>query len=125
MIFNAQIRDGKLEWLSFPLFSKWLSFQKSGLYTVNIKRYHKPRTEQQNRYYWGVVVPLIAEWVGEEDREDIHETLKSMFNIDRTKKVSIVKSTTRLTTQEFTDYVERVVIWAAKQGVVIPDPEKE
>src|SRR5580692_6305335 len=38
-----------------------------------------PRTDQQSRYYWGVVVDEIAKHTGQ-DPEQIHELLKQMLS---------------------------------------------
>ena len=36
-----------------------------------------------------------------------------------------VKSTTKLSTKEFNEYIEQIQVWAASEhGVVIPDPNE-
>lgn len=78
--------------------------------TVKITNQKPQRTVQQNRYYWGVYLPLIADKTGEDDLERLHELFKGMF-LTKTiaevlgKKVRITKSTTDLTVSEFCEYV--------------------
>lgn len=71
------------------------------------------RTNQQNRYWWGAVLPMVAAETGEPDLERLHELFKSMFlttGIHEVlgKKVRMTKSTTELTTSEFSTFITRV-----------------
>jgi hypothetical protein len=96
---------------------------------VEVKRLTKGRSNPQNRYYWGVVVPcvgdMVAEMFGERlHEEQIHDLLKSKF---LPKKViceeNVPQSTRDLTTAEFEDYTARVRSWAYHYGnCAIPQP---
>ena len=71
------------------------------------------RTEQQNRYYWGVYLPLIAEKTGEGDLDSLHTLFKGKFLTQGIKKVlghatRITKSTTELSTSEFCEYIMNI-----------------
>ena len=123
LIHKCKIENGKIIFFNSELLRNYLKAYEGKHLNVTFKLPSKNRSNNQNSYYWGVVLPLIAEWVGEETTEEIHETMKSMFNIDRNKKIPIVKSTVILSTVEFNEYLEKIIIWAAKQGVVIPDPK--
>lgn len=68
------------------------------------------RTEQQNRYYWGVYLPLLAQETGEPDVDRLHTLFKGKFlttSIDDVlgEKVRMTKSTTDLSVGEFNDYI--------------------
>ena len=81
------------------------------------------RTNLQNRWYWSCVVGIPAGEIGYLP-EEMHEAFKWMFlrkSEDRTKPPT-VRSTTTLTTQEFSEYVEKCRQWCAENGYVIPDP---
>jgi len=82
------------------------------------------RSEQQNRYYWGVVVDLLAVNTGYTP-DEMHEALKFKFlRVRREKLPDTVRSTARLTKDEFCEYIEGIQRWAAvEMGVVIPDPD--
>jgi hypothetical protein len=85
------------------------------------------RSSEQNRYWHGVVVALLAEHCGY-TRDEMHEALKARFlgQEDLSRGLIRIGSTAKLTTLEFADLVDRVVLWAAEElGVVIPLPEKE
>jgi len=119
--FYAIVKSGQLVWENpGQLASYLLSLEGRGV-AVSIGRRFKGRSIQQNKYLWSCVYPAIADWVGEENIEDIHETMKSMFLVDRTKKIPVVRSTTRLTTVEMNEYIERIAVFAAKNGVIIPE----
>jgi hypothetical protein len=85
------------------------------------------RSLQQNSYYWGVVIEILSKHFGY-DPEEMHEALKFHFlkiRNDKSPDLVSVKSTTRLSTDEFNEYVNRVVRWAAQEyGVFIPDPRQ-
>jgi hypothetical protein len=88
-----------------------------------------PRTLPQNKFYHGIVVPMVTQRMVELghsledengfpipfDRKKTHEFLKRTFNSG--------KSTTKLSVKEFTLYVETIVQWAADSlDLVITDP---
>ena len=82
------------------------------------------RSEQQNRYYWGVVVDLLALHTGYTS-DEMHEALKMKFLlVKRPKLPDTVMSTAKLTKDQFCEYIENIQRWAAQEmGCVIPDPD--
>lgn len=95
----------------------------------------KKRSTQQNAYYWGAIIPLVFEGLQHlgfetvQTKDDTHEVLKALF----LKKdipgpggevfVTVTDSTTRLSTVEFMEYMEKIAQWAAEYlGIVIPPP---
>jgi len=111
---------------------------------VTFQRKRKRRSDQQNRYYWGVVIPLIVEAFidlghdeltlgNSESHEAIHAMLKRRFLPDgitledrQGNVYELDPSTTKTTTVEFTEYIERTQVWAAEcLGINIPDPNEQ
>jgi hypothetical protein len=95
---------------------------------LSIRPETKQRSNNQNAYYWGVVVKMIADEIGE-DTETVHELLKDKFNrseiIIKGNPETVSKSTTELSTEEFNQYIEKIQIWAANfLGITIPDPNQ-
>jgi hypothetical protein len=76
-----------------------------------------------NKYYWGVVVALIAEHVGDEP-ESVHEDLARKFlTVDPDAPLPKRRSTAELDSAEFARYVDECRRFAATfLGVVIPGP---
>lgn len=94
---------------------------------VQIRKRRTKRSDQQNRYWHGVVVALLAEHCGY-SHDEMHEALKAKFlgTEDMTRGLWRIGSTRKLSTTEFADLTERVMVWAAEElGVVIPSPERE
>lgn len=95
----------------------------------------KFRSRQQQGYYWGVILEMIAESSGN-DKNDVHEEMKRMFLKVGEKKlgnriVDVTKSTSELTTGETEDYYSKIRSWAGQRpedgglGIRIPVPNEE
>jgi len=97
-----------------------------------IRRKSKKRTTNQNRYYWGTVIPILALHFGHDNPEDMHEDLKLEFNPIESKITpgkKIGGTTTQMSTVDFfsaeTSYVERICRWASvEHSLYIPPPTK-
>jgi len=90
---------------------------------VTVSTYKKHRSNPQNKYYFKVVVGLIAEEIGD-TVENTHEALKAKFLYDMSGELPKVRSTTDLSTVEFDEYMEAVKRWASEYlNIYIPDPE--
>jgi len=131
---------GKLTMLGYEraAMNRWLLALKGKAVDIVIKKHRKDRTNEQNSYYWSVVVPILADHFGHDNVEDMHEDLKLEFNpveskIEPGKKIG--GTTTKMSTEEFmaseTSYVERICRWAAMElrnddgsGIYIPPPKK-
>ena len=94
------------------------------------------RSDQQNRYYWGVVVALITEQLQElgheVNAELTHEFLKSKFNAKPLCNAEgeligeIGETTTKLNKSDFIEYLDKIKRWAATFLMLnIPDPESQ
>ncbi len=94
---------------------KWYEYQLSKFkngepVTLVIHNRKTKRTEQQNRYYWGVYLPLIAKERHEPNLDRLHELFKGLFLTQGVvevlgKKVRMKKSTTDLGVGEFCQYI--------------------
>jgi len=125
VVFVGSVKDGKLI-LDLPgNFKRYLITLEDKRVTCEVKKFVKKRSIEQNNYWWGVVVKILSEHTGFEP-EEMHDWLKLEFLPVHSKdgKMKSGKSTTRLTTLEFVDLIERVQRWAAQDlQVYIPDPQ--
>jgi len=126
--FRAKIIDGKCILEKPDLYRGYISTIKDGSFvSITIKKWKKKRSDLQNRYYWGVVIPILSEFCGYES-DEMHEALKWKFlrvpaSLDRT--LETVSSTAMLSTTEFIEYIDAIKRWAAiEYHVVIPDPDE-
>lgn len=87
------------------------------------------RSNDQNEFYWGVCLKLISDHTGY-TCEELHDILKYKFLGTDEKKigsetVKILKSTTKLNTLQFEEYLGRIRDWAStKLNVIIPLPNE-
>jgi hypothetical protein len=97
---------------------------------VVVKDFKKIRTDAQNKLYWSWL-GLISKETGN-STEALHvsfanEFLPKTFEVVRGETVDVVKSTTKLTPEEFTKYLKEVEAETAIFfGIKLPHPgEKE
>lgn len=85
-------------------------FRENEPVTLVIHNRRAKRTEQQNKYYWGAYLPLIAEETGEKDLDRLHELFKGKFLTEGVvevlgEKVRMKRSTTELGVGDFCQYI--------------------
>lgn len=122
---------GKIEKGQIKIWDKGLIKKYEGQEVdVWLDKHRDDRTLSQNSYYWGVIIPIIAEEWGE-DAETVHDYLKKRFltyyktikTPEGNKTVELIGSTAKLNTVEFLDFNEKVKMWAAQNlNCYIPDP---
>lgn len=107
-----------------------------GRYKVKIDPFKK-RSNLQNNYYHGAVVPLVKDGLlnmGYDEvrtNEDAHEILKHLFlmrkivNQQTDETIEIAGSTARLSTGEFNAFIDEVIKWGAQYlNIQIPLPNE-
>lgn len=125
--FYGKVKKGKFVPENEDAFRKAFRFHENRRVAVQVKRYQESRSNQANRYYFGVVVAMIAEAMGEDDLEAVHEALKLEHNYYLAKvgnkEIRVPLSTANMETGEFNHYIERVKKWASEYlSLYIPDP---
>jgi hypothetical protein len=104
-------------------------------FTLKVEPYRKSRSQQQNRYLWGVCYATIMKEGGEAlegwDANDLHEYFlgehfgwETISGFGRMRMKPLRRSS-KLTTVEFAEFVDFIQRKAAELGVYIPDPEEE
>lgn len=147
MSCTAQVRNGKLYPDDLTYFKANIQDFEGKAVRVEISKAGKTRTNPQNSYYFGVVVKLIRDRLIELGYtkgdlsggfaqnltlEDVHEFLKANFNrmsvlVNKETGLHLGTyegSTKDLPTEEFSDYIERISIWASTYlDLEIPEPD--
>lgn len=96
-------------------------------YEVVIRKKDKKRTNQQNRLLWGPWYETLSDFTGS-TKDELHDIFKVRI-LGVTKRVvegvelTEPKSTTDLTTEEFTEFMDRVCGAAMIMGCTLPTPE--
>lgn len=80
------------------------------------------RSDKQNRYLRGCVYRVLADYTGY-DKDKVHAIMSYKFLLDQSGKSPYVKSTALLSPKEFTEYVDKIIDFAASFGVAIPSAE--
>jgi len=93
---------------------------------VYVKEHKEKRTISQNSFYWLWLQAISRETGNETD--DLHDFFaKKFLPMDEVKIFNkmIYKrcSTTTLTTDTFTQYLNKIQVFAAQQGITLPNPE--
>lgn len=135
---RAIIKEGKMKVNRNDLsnFHKDLEGWEGKHVVVSVEKKKKTRSNQQNKFYWAVVVPIFRQGlrdIGEiMSIEQTHDLLKFRFLIDEIVNqqtgeiIQRTKSTTELSTTEFMDLIDEIQRWGAEfLGVTIPDPDED
>jgi len=120
--FQGRVIDKNIVVNSPSSFKKYLEKYEGKDITIIVKRYSKNRSIRQNNLYW-LWLTHIGNEIGE-DIEDLHSTFKAMFLVDRTRKIPIVKSTSSLSKNEMSEYMDKVQRRVGVIGITLPDPEE-
>ena len=109
MRFTANIEKGEIKWHDADSLKKYLSEAEGECY-IDIKA-SKIRNTAQNNYYWAILREFSKQ-VGYQP-EELHHWCKHHFNIE---------TTSAFTKDEFSEFIDRVILWAAEQGYPVKDP---
>ena len=115
--------DYKIRILNRESLDKFLNnFEEGTMLELVIKEIEN-RTQLQNSYYWGQVIGspskegslMSNEMFQGYTKQELHEALKEKFD---------VKSTAGMEQEEFTEYINKIIRWAAEfAGMYIKEPE--
>lgn len=114
-----------------------LELPANGTWKVRFDAYDK-RSNQANRYLHGVMLPLVrdglrdAGWNHIKTIYDAKVFIKKLFlttkvyNEKTGEEIEIIKGTSELSKEEFTDFKESVQQWAAEYlNIYVPDPNEQ
>lgn len=106
---------------------------------VTIEKLHSKRSNAQNRYLFGVVIPVIKRWFKDTQGENFnsddirayiyHKVLGSQveFKTILGEEVFVIKEKrfSQMTTVEFSEAKDKVQLYFGELGLEIPDPKGE
>lgn len=130
MFHGVVTAAGVLKLEASQLFSAYVTRLKNQPITLVLKKRESQRSLDQNAYIWGVAYPILAEALGygHHEHEDLHYALVAKcFGEHFDKRVGAMvpnKRSSKLTTKEFSDYMEWLVRFAAQElgGILVPLP---
>ena len=128
-IFYGMVKAGKLTIENRQGFMNHIAQFNGQRVAFHLTQYRKNRSVQQNAYYHGVIVAMIAEDTGN-DYEDVHAFLRDKFLPRKlvtiaNEEASVATSTTQLLTDEFEVFTEKCRAFAATElHISIPLPHE-
>lgn len=104
---------------------------------ITFKKFYRKRTLAQNRWIWGICVPAVMQWLWEDEgirysKEAVYAYLRIKVLKQEVQIISIMgfdvpviegKRFSAMTTIEFSDSVEVIVLHYAEQGREVPLPK--
>jgi len=114
-----QVKDKKI--LNNQMFYDFFENIKDWEY--EIKPYHRTRSSDQNRYYRSLLSIVEKEsWI---PSEETHEKMRMKFLYVPESGVQLwyCKSTAKLNTSEFGEYIEKVKNFMAQFWILLPEAE--
>jgi len=133
--FYGTANKGRLMHCDPEEFSRYLrTFEDGTEMEIYIQRKKKLRTSGQpgestnfNGYYWGVIVQMVADYIGDMDTEYVSKNIELQVGNFKTNKNGdkIPLGTSKMTGGEFADYCMKARIWANQElGLNIPEPHQ-
>ena len=146
--FYGKVTNGLIEHVDSDAFKRHVSMYPDGTEVeITIGRRYRRRTQglpgedtNFNGYYWGVIVRMVADEMGELDNDFIHNMLQMLFNrkgistVDPDTKmrvnIEVPRGTKYLSGGEFSEYCSRIRTWASipgnicERGLYIPEPHE-
>lgn len=126
-IFLVQVHAGEIKHIKPDEFQNYANSLQDGLYEIILRKQKELRSIEQNAYFHGVVVALIAQHTGH-PTQDVKDFLKSQFLtkeiVIRDKVYKIVRHTANLSKSEFEDFMRDCRMFGDTIGVYIPLPNE-
>lgn len=109
----------------------------TGPYDVTLKPRRATRSNQQSRYYFGVVVRSFTDFLKDQGQqvstEEAHDLLKAKFlsrelvNLDTGEPIgATLRSLTELDVNEMARFIDSCIRWLEEVfGIVVPQPDQD
>ena len=135
-VIITEVRNGKLT-RNRKLITEVLQSFEGKTLQLTIERFRNKRSNSQNKYYWGLIIPIWRELIKNEwgevwSKEDTHEFLKMNFGFEEVVDINTgevlrkPQSTTVKTTTEMEEYHEICRQKAHEMfGAMIPLPNED
>ena len=112
MRFIGKVKNGKIIFDNEASLRRYLNGIKGNVW-IDIESSPKVRSNKQNRYY-RLILRQLSKETGY-DLDEMHDIVKTKFG---------VRSTTELKKEEFTEFLDLIIRFAAGLGIIIKDPRQ-
>ena len=133
---NSKVLNGNLA-VNRSLIAKTIKHFEGAEISLTIEKKYNKRSNNQNAFYWGVLIPIISELLYDctgnfFSEQETHEVLKSNCNYkelisENTGEISKIPiSTTELSTIEWIEYIKKVEHFVFDYfSVTLPKPDEQ
>jgi hypothetical protein len=111
------------------MFENWAHFEGKKV-DIIIERHKTKRTNPQNRYWWGVVLKLITDYMNEQGYElreqDWHDYYvnNGYFGYKQVAGFQVPRGSSDANTLVFNEVIDRIQKEWSLRGLIIPDPNQ-
>ncbi len=124
----AATYDGKLHVEKKEQFEQHLKSFKGAKIWIAIGKFRKSKSRKAERYYWGGVLPTIADSTGH-TTDELHEIFKDKFLTVRRLtwrgiEMKIPGSTKHIFSDEQSEFITKVIREAADMGIHVLTPDE-
>jgi len=84
----------------------------------------KDQTAEQRGYYWGVICTKYGEDIGDTKEGVDFDLRQELLSVDRGGSKIRIQSTSELNRQEYSRYIDNIIILLARQGYVVEPPNR-
>jgi len=128
-LFHGVVDDeGRLHLHARQAFDAYVRRFREQPVVVTVKKATQPKSRSQLGYWWGVVIPVLAEAFGyaQHEHEAVHdEVLRVLRGLKpEPNPLKVRVSMSEMTLDEVSLLITDCRLWALDHGVVIPDAEK-
>ena len=113
MKFTAKVEKGRVKFHDTKGFKEYIS-KIDGDIWIDVKKAPKARSTQQNAYY-RTIIRQIGNHLGYNE-DEMHDVIKHKFKISSTKE---------LDSEEFSEFLDRIIIFSAEYGFIVQDPRRD
>lgn len=113
------------------------TFKDGDRFRVTFEKLYKKKSNEQNRYLWGAVYPILLDEIRQQGNEmsveELHLLCKYQFlekrsicNKNTGETIEIMPTTATLSTSQMIDYIESIRQWSSDfWGCSIPNPGEQ
>jgi hypothetical protein len=128
MKHSATIKQGRVEFVNKEAWTVDCAKHEGISVTIELSKPKSTRSANQNRYLWGIVVPMLCESIGYpvQEAEECWSAVKIAVGHCKHTKIGMVALPTKnLGTKEFSELIDSVRAWASCElSTRIPSPNE-
>ena len=131
IVLSGRIDNNKLTLRRKELLELFIK-QNEGEILLAIRKKRKRRSLNQNAYLWAIYTQIGLE-IGLH-KEEVHAMFGNMYRKEHTEttvhstgeviRIDYIRSTTSYNKAEFGEYIDKVLQWAAQNGMIVMTPQE-